>query len=50
MEEKDMEFLEGIKSWLGETKDIKLEEMDQFFAMRVHGYEEHMSQWKAYYE
>lgn len=50
MDEKDMEFLDGLKAWLEETKDIKLEVMDKFFEVRVDGYEEHMSSWKEYYE
>lgn len=50
MEEKDIEFLDGLKAWLEKTKDIKLEEMDQFFALRVDEYEEHMSPWKECYK
>ncbi|MGK0468502.1 class I SAM-dependent methyltransferase [Clostridium sp.] len=50
MEEKKMEELDSIKAWLEETKDTKLEEMDQFFAGRVDDYEEHMSPWKEYYK
>lgn len=50
MEEKEMEYLDGLKAWLEETKDTKLEAMDQFFAVRVDDYEEHMSPWKDYYK
>lgn len=49
MEEKEKELLYGLKEWLEETKDTKLEAMDQFFAVRVDDYEEHMSPWKEYY-
>lgn len=50
MKEKDLEYIEGLKEWLEETKDTKLEEMDQFFKVRVGDYEEHMSPWKECYE
>jgi len=50
MQQKDMEFLESLKGWLEETKDTKLEEMDQFFSVRVDGYEQHMSSWNDYYK
>lgn len=46
----DKEFLDGLKEWLADTKDVKLEEMDQFFKVRVDGYEEHMSPWEEYYK
>lgn len=45
-----MEYLKELKAWLEETKDTKLEAMDQFFAVRVDGYEEHMSPWKECYK
>ncbi|WP_185903720.1 class I SAM-dependent methyltransferase [Hathewaya massiliensis] len=50
MEEKDVEYMEGLKAWLEDTKDTKLEEMDKFFELRVGDYEEHMSPWKECYE
>lgn len=45
-----MEYLEELKEWLEETKNTKLEAMDQFFAARIDGYEEHMSPWREYYK
>ena len=50
MEEKEIEFLDSLKAWLEETKDTKLEAMDQFFTVRVQDYEEHMSPWKDSYK
>ncbi len=38
-----------LKDWLEETKDVKLEEMSEFFGARVEEYEEHMAPWKEYY-
>lgn len=38
-----------LKDWLEETKDVKLEEMSEFFGARVEAYEEHMAPWKEYY-
>lgn len=48
-EENQKEYLASLKAWLEETKDTKLEEMDQFFTKRLDGYEEHMSTWKEHY-
>lgn len=50
MEKEYKEYLEGLKSWLDETRDAKLEAMDQFFEKRVEGYDEHMASWHKYYK
>ncbi|SHO53250.1 class I SAM-dependent methyltransferase [Anaerocolumna xylanovorans] len=49
MDEKQQKELLELKNWLKETKDIRLEEMGQFFSARIDGYEEHMALWKDYY-
>lgn len=39
-----------LKKWLDETKDEPLETMAGFFEARIDSYEEHMAQWKGYYQ
>lgn len=43
------QYMCDLKKWLRDTEEIKLEEMDSFFAQRIEGYEEHMSVWKEAY-
>ena len=43
------EYMQGLKQWLQDTKDSPLEEMSDFFAKRLQGYEEHMSVWEESY-
>ena len=42
-------YMDELKSWLLETRDVPLEEMDSFFSARIDGYEEHMQVWKDAY-
>ncbi len=43
-------YLQDLKQWLHETSDSPLEEMSDFFAKRLLGYEEHMAVWEKSYE
>ena len=40
------EYMQNLKQWLRDTADFPLEEMSDFFAKRLHDYEEHMSIWE----
>ena len=42
--------MEELRKWLNETEDQRLEEMADFFAARLEGYEEHMGIWKEAYK
>ncbi len=42
-------YMRNLKRWLQETEDSPLEEMSDFFANRLDGYEEHMSVWEKSY-
>lgn len=43
------EYLQNLRQWLRDTEDTPLEEMSDFFAKRLHDYEEHMSIWEQSY-
>ncbi len=43
-------YLQDLKQWLQDTEDSPLEEMSDFFAKRLDGYEEHMSIWEKSYQ
>ena len=43
-------YMSQLKAWLEETKDNRLEEMTDFFKVRLSGYEEHMMIWKDAYQ
>lgn len=43
------QYLQELRDWLEETKDVRLEEMAEFFHNRLDGYEEHMSPWAEAY-
>ncbi len=43
------EYIQNLKQWLLDTADSPLEEMSDFFAKRLHDYEEHMSVWEESY-
>ena len=42
--------VKDLKEWLAATMDQKLEEMAEFFAARLDGYEEHMGVWAEAYK
>lgn len=44
------EYLRDLKKWLRDTSDSPLEEMSDFFAGRLDGYEEHMAIWEKSYQ
>lgn len=43
-------YMEELRSWLREIADAPLEEMAEFFRVRLEGYEEHMQLWARAYE
>lgn len=43
-------YMEELKGWLRDTREVKLEEMSDFFKVRLGEYEEHMAVWKEAYE
>ncbi len=42
-------YMRDLRTWLEDTKDVPLEEMDSFFSARINVYEAHMSPWAAAY-
>ena len=44
------QHMKELQEWLKETEDQKLEEMADFFAARLEGYEEHMGIWSEAYK
>lgn len=42
--------MQELQTWLAETAEDKLEDMDGFFAKRIDGYEEHMAIWEKAYQ
>ncbi len=44
------EYMQNLKQWLQDTADSQLEEMSDFFAKRLDGYEDHMSFWRESYQ
>lgn len=44
------EHMKNLKQWLRDTADSPMEEMSDFFAKRLHDYEEHMSVWEESYQ
>lgn len=42
-------YMSELREWLTETADDPAEEMSDFFAARLEGYEEHMSPWREGY-
>ncbi|MBE5960989.1 MAG: class I SAM-dependent methyltransferase [Lachnospiraceae bacterium] len=43
-------YMEELRKWAEHSKEKCLEEMTEFFRVRVDGYEEHMSVWQEAYE
>ena len=43
-------YMEELKQWAEHSKEKCLEEMTEFFRVRVDGYEDHMSVWQEAYE
>lgn len=43
-------YMEELKGWLRDTREVKLEEMSDFFKVRLGEYEEHMAVWKEAYD
>lgn len=43
------DYMRKLRAWLRDTENTPLEEMGAFFAARLSGYEEHMSQWREGY-
>lgn len=44
------EYMQQLRRWTEEVKDVRLEEMTAFFRERLDGYEEHMSLWSRAYK
>ena len=43
-------YMQELKQWLAQTKDVPLEDMSGFFTARLTGYEDHMAVWAAAYK
>lgn len=48
--ENTEKYMQELKAWLAETAEDDLEDMDDFFAKRIDGYEAHMAVWQRAYQ
>ncbi|MCA5963979.1 hypothetical protein LC724_31455 [Blautia sp. RD014234] len=44
------QYMQELRDWLEQERDVPLEEMADFFHRRIDTYEEKMQTWKAAYE
>ena len=43
------QYMQNLRDWLEQEKDVPLEEMSGFFKRRIGSYEEQMQTWKEAY-
>lgn len=48
--ESTEKYMQGLRQWLSDTTNDPLEEMADFFAKRLEGYEQHMAVWEKSYQ